>query len=337
MEYTLKTADYIKQFKCIGGECKLSCCKGWDILWLNDEYQKLKNADCSEKLRKIINESFTPYENNNDIMVVKLCEDGECPMHDRNDGLCMIQKELGTEYLSLTCQCFPTYGTINNHVLCETRMIGCPAVFDIITSEEKACDYYLYSRKKDVNHTHYATDKINDMLNNPVLKHRNALFDFFYGIMSDKNADFKTSLIICTLAAQKLSEFEKESSGRIPDIIEALKKQSKNPSLYATFDDIKPNYAFKFKAANVAFDFLCTDSISDTKMLKELHSVLHNGRDVDVKDYSSFMERFYKAFAEKPFFMKNILRTLYTNNCLPFKDNKYTIFENFAFLHYWSA
>lgn len=333
MKYILKTADYVKNFSCIGGECLLTCCQGNNILWLPDEYEKLVNSNCSAELREAIKDAFIPYgEPYSDSYKIKLGKDGVCPMCDKNDGLCMVQKELGADYLSITGRDFPLYGTYNDHIICETRQLGCPTVFDIITENENACDYYIYNdNKRDFGRMRYHADLIDDVKNNPVLKYRNILFDFFYGIMSDKYTDIKTSMAVCLLAAQKLTEFEKKSPDSIPSVIKELIKQSKNPELTKAFNDIKPNYAIKFGMVNASLDFLCNDSFNDTKALRDIHAAVHDGRNIYTENYIEASERFYNAFNKKPFFMKNICRTLFANNLMPLKSSSYTILENFAY------
>ena len=105
---------YFKSFQCLGGECVQNCCcNWWQITWTPDEYEKLINADMSEELRSRITGSF---EKTEDILtpgksIYNLLEvNKHCPIQD-SEGLCMIQRELGEEYLSRTCRFYPRVTT----------------------------------------------------------------------------------------------------------------------------------------------------------------------------------------------------------------------------------
>ena len=126
MGYILKTAQYVNDFQCIGGKCTMDCCRNWDIIWTDEEIEKLKNSEHSESLDKLIQRSFLKCDGITNS--IKLSDDGDCPFHDKEDRLCKIQKELGAEYLSAVCRNYPISGTINNNVITKIRFLSCPAV-----------------------------------------------------------------------------------------------------------------------------------------------------------------------------------------------------------------
>lgn len=113
---------YCDEFKCLGSDCPETCCGHWNIFFNQNGYLKCKNADCSEQLKEIIDKSFVKVTSNDnssfDYAVIKLKEDGYCPLLDE-DKLCMLQKELGEEYLGFVCSSFPRLKTAvgsNNYI-----------------------------------------------------------------------------------------------------------------------------------------------------------------------------------------------------------------------------
>ena len=78
----------------------MDCCRNWDIIWTDGEIEKLKNSEHSESLDKLIQRSFLKCDGITNS--IKLSDDGDCPFHDKEDGLCKIQKELGAESVSYT-------------------------------------------------------------------------------------------------------------------------------------------------------------------------------------------------------------------------------------------
>ena len=95
--------DYYEHFACIAGECKHSCCIGWEID-IDEEtlarYQGLEGT-FGERLRAGIEMA----ENG---ACFRLREDERCPFLNEN-GLCDIILNLGEEYLSQICTDHPRF------------------------------------------------------------------------------------------------------------------------------------------------------------------------------------------------------------------------------------
>ncbi len=329
MAYTIKTPAYINDFKCIGGKCELHCCQNWEIDWLEAEVDKLKNAECSDTLRKIVDKSFE--ETRKGVFRIILGDDGDCPFHDKNDRLCMIQKELGEEYLSYTCRSYPATGTINDRTVLKYRVLSCPAVYDLITASQNACDVYVNSDRPDTySEIGYFTDSVAQVKENPILKYRNQLFDFFYGLLSNKKTDIKTSVILGILAASKLDEFAKKDHTRIPEVIKALTPQMTNPATVSSVKNITPNYSVKLPIVQNL-----TASLSIDEQLKGFMSQIktYDSDDtlqIDPSQYEEYVKKFEKCFPQD-FVIKNIIRSLYMDIQMPFNDKKGDIFGNYVY------
>ncbi|HBI60113.1 MAG TPA: hypothetical protein DDY31_02695 [Lachnospiraceae bacterium] len=141
--------DWVNQFRCIGGECPLTCCGGWNIALKENEiemYENLQHPFREEILKAVDAEEKCMKQSN-----------GRCILLTE-DGWCRIVRECGEKYLSYTCTIFPrgthTYGdTIEAYV-----EIVCPVVagylmkpekiaFNLAELEEEAeedVDYQLY-------------------------------------------------------------------------------------------------------------------------------------------------------------------------------------------------
>ena len=94
-----RTPGYCRDFKCIAGDCRDSCCKGWEID-IDEEtagrYAEVQ-GEFGERLRKSIKDgSFV------------LTEDERCPFLNVK-GLCDIYTELGRESLCHICSEHPRY------------------------------------------------------------------------------------------------------------------------------------------------------------------------------------------------------------------------------------
>lgn len=125
---------YCDEFKCLGPECRDTCCKDWSITLTKAEYFDYKKMKCSPELREVLDNTFVRTKNGNEAAYaeVKLCENGECPLHGE-DRLCMLQKELGTKALSLTCNVFPRLRAfVGLDVILESLHATCYHVIEIL-------------------------------------------------------------------------------------------------------------------------------------------------------------------------------------------------------------
>ena len=95
--------DYYEDFSCIAGECKHSCCVGWEID-IDEEtlacYEAVDGA-FGERLRAGI-------ERTQEGACFRLCEDERCPFLNEN-GLCDIILNLGEKALSQICTDHPRF------------------------------------------------------------------------------------------------------------------------------------------------------------------------------------------------------------------------------------
>ena len=95
--------DYYEDFSCIAGECKHSCCVGWEID-IDEEtlacYEAVDGA-FGERLRAGI-------ERTEEGACFRLCEDERCPFLNEQ-GLCDIILTLGEESLSQICTDHPRF------------------------------------------------------------------------------------------------------------------------------------------------------------------------------------------------------------------------------------
>lgn len=330
MGYTLKTAQYVNDFQCIGGKCTMDCCGDWDILWTNREVEKLKTSVHSDSLEVLIENSFIKRDEKTNL--IKLCDDGDCPFHDKEDRLCKIQKEIGAEYLSMVCRNYPICGTINDNVLAKFRSLSCPAVFDLIIANEHSCDVFVYAKSySEDDEMIFSIDTVNDVENNTSVRYRNQLFDFFYDIISNRKRDIYTSLIIGTLAAQTLSKLEHTSPERIPEGIASISKQINSPALIKSLSDIEPNYYVKLGVVQCMLDSTSVGDKIDPLLSSIRSRDDKNLNSVNIDLYITSLDKFKKTFANKPYIIKNIIRGFFLCELMPYSSKVHDLFDNYAF------
>lgn len=140
----VKTNIY-DMFRCIAGDCPMTCCKGWAIRADGGIYDKWKE---NEETAYLCENVTCKREDDEDIYHMKADNTKTCVMLDCN-GLCEIVKRHGDECLSDTCANFPRK---KNHVVNEDAESlldeyslsgGCPAVIDLIWKNMKEQQYMI--------------------------------------------------------------------------------------------------------------------------------------------------------------------------------------------------
>lgn len=120
--------DYYKEFSCIGGECPLTCCAGWNIKLTDDEIEMYKNLPkpFSDEVMKNIDIEKKKF----------ILPNGRCGLLTE-DGWCRIVRECGEKMLSDVCTVFPrkadSFGSFCQAVV---EMV-CPVVAGYMLEEEQ--------------------------------------------------------------------------------------------------------------------------------------------------------------------------------------------------------
>lgn len=320
---------YFSDFSCIGGECPESCCSGWNIEWKYEEFQALRAVNCTDELAKRIYDSFMFVADGRNCYSIKMCEDGNCPFHNRETGLCDIQKSVGEEYLGVICRQYPRLFVEHDEQIIRWCTTSCPAVIDILFDHENATDIEKIQANDldDIDHSTFTVDDPKTVESDPIKQMRIVLFDFYTDMLLDKSRDLETSIILTALAVKHFSDAESKGDyQKLPQMTRDLKRQLNDPAVARSLDDLKPNYQLKFKLVNnmlVKFFGNSTNAINI--------SALHDGEMLNVESYLKGIENFNNAFDNKLFILKNIIINTFFDLNMPVGKFKRSLFENYAY------
>ena len=312
---------YYNSFSCIGGSCPMSCCLMWRVDWTSDEVEKLKNADCSEELRTLIDNSFAPSDSDGKKLVIKMDEKKRCPFLT-NDNFCSIQRELGAEYLSHTCTVYPRTATLSGNVILNSCNLSCYRIMDILCNDSECMILENY-RHTAQNSKIVAIDSDVDIMNHPQLKYRNQIFELFYDIISDKSYSIETAVVLGALAAQNLDKnIALGKINSIPEIISGLSKQIKDPIQIKKLEELKPNYSIKLGFAKKLNEIVLKTNMID--------NICENGV-LSAEKFDDGIRKFNYNFANRSFALRNIALNLLLELKIPFRNKDYSIFENYCY------
>ena len=100
---------YYDDFQCLAADCKLSCCKGWNITFSKKDYLSLKRQVGSPELNKRMECGLRRLRKGP--LAGKFygefnMSSGACPLL-REDGLCQLQREKDHAALPFVCRSYP--------------------------------------------------------------------------------------------------------------------------------------------------------------------------------------------------------------------------------------
>ena len=304
MQYNYLQPEYFLKFRCIGSECSLNCCSySWNIGWFKQEYENLKNAPgMNEEVVSKIDKYFIPNPKNENYYMIKFDEDGRCPFHSKETGLCDIQKELGEEYLSEVCRNYPRSYLIIDGKLLRCCQTSCPAVVKLLMHDKKAVTMEEYPvRNFSFEHVH--TENPAKFARIPYLQYRKAIIDFYSWLFTSRKT-IETSLLLGALAAKNIADCtEKGMAANIPAALAFLRDSWKEKEPDIRTENIPVDHKFKYTWMHFLINGL-KDMPFDTE-------VLSDGEKVDAAKYAEGKDKFYSAVTNPDIALNNIAMNIF--------------------------
>lgn len=332
-------------FACIGGSCDESCCDGWVVAWTKEEVDKLRSAEMSDHLREIADKSFKMTDDgwyriemlisvafgDEDKGKSRLRTNYRCPFHNRQTGLCDIQKELGEDYLSGVCRYYPRKYISYYNTIIKSCSATCPAVLDCLFNDGSCMDLVLTPARdyKMINKTaHGKTIGENAIVKYPILNHMFEITDFYFDLYKNKNRSMEIFLILGALAAKHISDAANNKEFKeIPIILKNLKSQLNSPSVIKSLSEIKPNLELKFKLVNNMivkfFGAKCERELDITP--------LHDGKAVISENYSKGWENFCDTFKDRGYILKNVFMNTFLDTIVHLDTFDLPFFERYSY------
>lgn len=128
--------DYYNDFSCLAGDCRHSCCRGWEIDIDAESLRRFRRVSgkLGKDLRAAISTKDTPH--------FILREDERCPFL-RDDGLCRLIVELGGDSLCDICAEHPRFYNDYSETLDAGLGACCEAVAHLIVSGATPTAYLI--------------------------------------------------------------------------------------------------------------------------------------------------------------------------------------------------
>ena len=162
----------------------------------------------------------------------------------------------------------------------------------------------------------------------PMLQYFNEIFRFFYDIAADKSYPLETALVLGALAAQQFTKLEERNEyNRVPEAIEALKKQLQDKEQIKKIGDIQPNDNYRIA---LPCELIRETIHMNVTLFGKILEV--NENIISVERYKEGRKRLAELFSGREFYRRNLVLNMMLETHMPFYDNKLTIYENWLYL-----
>lgn len=309
--YFIREPKYFREFTCTGSECESNCCRGWeDLIWLNEEYERLCSLDLPDEMRERVKSAFVRLdipELDEPLWNLRL-SGKKCPFLAEN-RLCSIQRKFGEDFISNTCRVYPRVSVFNSATMTRGCYASCPEVAKALLNDEFALE--ICTRQVQVSGNEIVLKSVlcegeEDFLENPALRYRNELFGLYYDILASRKRPLEENMILGAEIAKRISGVE--NAEEIPAEIERQKSWFNAP-------DIVPKCNIFERAAE-----LFTEIFGDKSAIS---AVLTNGKiDNDKLSAELFPRHFFG----------NIALNLLFELKMPFYFEDRSILENYSYL-----
>ena len=132
--------DFYKDFSCKCGNCRISCCEGWNIFVSQKEYYDILSLQTSEDLGSRIMHAFYIPKDASPERFAGLNHDwlGRCPLRDES-GLCLLQVEKGEDSIPQLCRQYPR--SIREDISEATLSNSCERIIEMLIERSSPIKY----------------------------------------------------------------------------------------------------------------------------------------------------------------------------------------------------
>lgn len=333
---TKKYPDYFKKFKCIGGKCSDSCCIGWNIdidKTTFKQYFKVKDVEMKKMFQKNIQNNQYCISEDIDYGIVKLKKDKRCPFLD-NENYCVIHSNLGEEYLSNVCTCFPRLVNKIDDYYELSLDVACPEAARIILLEEKGIKFKEYEEplgRHILSNVIQTKGKIGD---NSTVRYFKEIRNFCIDIITDRNFTLNERLYIL---GDFISNIEDEIENNFKNVVKYIQNYSKeivvkdycSDNMDYILGNKNMNYLIQIDFFNKMVKILNVDKEVESDRFRIYTSNMLNGYTKDgLQNINENTQIFINAFEEYQgifmdkydYIFENYLVNFIYNNMFPFNE-----------------
>lgn len=332
-----KYPKYLKEFKCIGGECEDSCCIGWDIdidKITFRQYYKVKDQEMKKMFQKNVHNNEYCQAPDVDYGKVKLKKDKRCPFLDECN-YCIIQSKLGEEYLSNVCTSFPRILNKIDGYYEMSLDVSCPEAARILLLKEEGIEF---EENEETLGKHIISSEIDTKskeFKNLPIKYFKEIRDLSIKIIKNRNFDLNRRLYIL---GEFINELEEELKYNYENVLKFIKEYDIN-SVKDPYEKDDFSYLLQVDFFKNTMKYLNILNEVDSLSFKDYTKEVMDGFNFEDDNISKYANVYIEAFEEyskeymieNSFIFENYLVNFIYNYMFPFSENQ-SVFDGYIML-----
>ncbi|WP_394883280.1 flagellin lysine-N-methylase, partial [Clostridium baratii] len=332
-----KYPKYLKEFKCIGGECEDSCCIGWDIdidKITFRQYYKVKDQEMKKMFQKNVHNNEYCQAPDVDYGKVKLKKDKRCPFLDECN-YCIIQSKLGEEYLSNVCTSFPRILNKIDGYYEMSLDVSCPEAARILLLKEEGIEF---EENEETLGKHIISSEIDTKskeFKNLPIKYFKEIRDLSIKIIKNRKFDLNRRLYIL---GEFINELEEELKYNYENVLKFIKEYDIN-SVKDSYEKDDFSYLLQVDFFKKTMKYLNILNEVDSLSFKNYTKEVMTGFNFEDDNISKYANIYIEAFEEyskeymikNRFIFENYLVNFIYNYMFPFSENQ-SVFDGYIML-----
>ena len=321
------TPDYVTHFRCTGPECPDNCCTGWRVTLDKKTfvaYRQVRQPGLAELLPAHIKRIRSNATGASYASIQLDPASGECPF--MQERLCAVQRDLGEDYLSNTCNDYPRYTRQFSDQVEQSLTLSCPEAARLALLSPHAFDFVettLIVREDAISETKPAKGlSLNEM---------NELRLFCMQLIRTDDLELWQRLAVLGLFCEQLSAILVDSSeAKLHQLIAEFTDMVEHGWVIEALGDMQPDHATQaqifstlWQAKNVK-----THSEVQRKTMKQTARGLGATDESDTVSlerltdaYTQGVGRLPEALRQAPYLLDHYLLNEMFRELFPFGDN----------------
>ncbi|AIF50296.1 flagellin lysine-N-methylase [Pelosinus sp. UFO1] len=328
--------QYLKKFHCIASACQDSCCTGWDVVVdkaTYDIYQQSQNILLKPMFHDHIminidstgNSSYARIAMNNYV----------CPFLTE-DRLCIIQKTLNEESLSITCDTYPR--TFNNldGLLERSLCVSCPSAAELVLMNEEPMQFNSSETVVLVRNNQIPVLNTGDDVNAKPYRYFQEIRNFIITLLQDRTYPLWQRLVILSVFCDRLDQVSAELYDEdIPYIIAYFKDKIQKGEFRESMDNAGDRSEIQLQVMRILIDHRLNGNFVSKKFLVYVNEFVKGLGGIDgicqetiSLRYKEAYTTYYQPFMEKhEYVLENYLVNYVFKNLFPFRPQKSIYFD----------